>query len=204
VTYASAGAGSTIHLASEFFKRQAGIDLLHVPYKGAAPAMTDLLGGQVDVMFAPAVASLPLAAAGKLRALAVTSAKRTALAPELPTIAERGLPGFEVSGWYGLAAPAATPAAAVARLNSETNRALESASMIAELRGQGSSRSAIRLRRPQPGSAPRSRAGSRSSATPASNRSSGGRAAGSARRGAQRNDGISAIASPSFRGSEAP
>jgi tripartite-type tricarboxylate transporter receptor subunit TctC len=82
VTYASAGAGSTIHLASEFFKRQAGIDLLHVPYKGAAPAMTDLLGGQVDMMFAPAVASLPLAAAGKLKALAVTSAKRSALAPE--------------------------------------------------------------------------------------------------------------------------
>jgi tripartite-type tricarboxylate transporter receptor subunit TctC len=137
VTYASAGAGSTIHLASEFFKRQAGIDLLHVPYKGAAPAMTDLLGGQVDMMFAPAVASLPLAAAGKLKALAVTSARRSALAPELPTVAESGLPGFKVSGWYGLAAPAATPAAAVMRLNAETNRALQSDGVIAELRGQG-------------------------------------------------------------------
>ncbi len=137
VTYASAGAGSTIHLASEFFKRQAGIDLLHIPYKGAAPAMTDLLGGQVDMMFAPAVASLPLAAAGKLKALAVTSAKRSALASELPTIAESGLPGFEVSGWYGLAAPAATAVAAVERLNAETNRALRSAAVIAELRGQG-------------------------------------------------------------------
>jgi tripartite-type tricarboxylate transporter receptor subunit TctC len=133
VTYASAGAGSTIHLASEFFGRQAGIDLLHVPYKGAAPAMTDLLGGQVDIMFAPAVASLPLAAAGKLKALAITSAKRSALAPELPTVAESGLAGFEVSGWYGLAAPAA----AVARLNTETNRALKSATVLAELRGQG-------------------------------------------------------------------
>ena len=137
VTYASAGAGSTIHLASEFFKRQAGIDLLHVPYKGAAPAMTDFLGGQVDMMFAPAVSSLPLGAAGKLKALGVTSAKRSALAPELPTIAESGLPGFEVSGWYGLAAPAATPAAAVERLNAETNRALKSAAVIGELRGQG-------------------------------------------------------------------
>jgi tripartite-type tricarboxylate transporter receptor subunit TctC len=137
VTYASAGAGSTIHLASEFFKRQAGIDLLHVPYKGAAPAMTDLLGGQVDMMFAPPVASLPLAAAGKLRALAVTSAKRSALAPDLPTVAESGLAGFEVSGWYGLAAPAATPIAAVARLNSETNRALKSAAVLTELRAQG-------------------------------------------------------------------
>jgi tripartite-type tricarboxylate transporter receptor subunit TctC len=137
VTYASAGAGSTVHLASEFFKRQAAIDLLHVPYKGAAPAMTDLLGGQVDMMFAPAVTSLPLAAAGKLKALGVTSASRSALAPELPTVAESGLRGFEVSGWYGLAAPAATPAAAVARLNAETNRALQSDGVIAELRGQG-------------------------------------------------------------------
>ena len=85
VTYASAGAGSTVHLASEFFKRQAGIDLLHVPYKGAAPAMTDLLGGQVDMMFAPAVSSLPLAAAGKLEALAVTSA----VAPRSPRSCRR-------------------------------------------------------------------------------------------------------------------
>jgi tripartite-type tricarboxylate transporter receptor subunit TctC len=137
LSYASAGAGSTIHLASEFFKRQAGIDLLHVPYKGAAPAMTDLLGGQVDMMFAPAVSSLPLATAGKLRALAVTSAKRSALAPDLPTVAESGLAGFEVSGWYGLAAAAATPVAAVAQLNTETSRALKSAAVLAELRAQG-------------------------------------------------------------------
>jgi len=137
VTYASAGAGSTIHLASEFFKRMAQIDLLHVPYKGAAPAMTDLLGGQVDMMFAPAVSSLPLASAGKLRALAVTSAERSALAPDLPTVAESGLPGFEVTGWYGLAAPAATPPPVVVRFNAETNRALRSAGVTAELRQQG-------------------------------------------------------------------
>jgi tripartite-type tricarboxylate transporter receptor subunit TctC len=137
VTYASAGAGSTIHLASEFFKRMAQVDILHVPYKGAAPAMTDLVGGQVDMMFAPAVNSLPLAGAGKLRALAVTSAKRSVLAPDLPTVAESGLPGFEVTGWYGLAAPAATPPAVIAKLNAESNRALQSAGVIAELRQQG-------------------------------------------------------------------
>jgi tripartite-type tricarboxylate transporter receptor subunit TctC len=137
VTYASAGAGSTIHLASEFFKRQAGIDLLHVPYKGAAPAMTDLLGGQVDMMFAPAVSSLPLAAAGKLRALAVTSAKRSALAPDLPTIAESGLPGFDVVGWYGLAAPAGTPQPAIARLNAAANSVLKSPDLIEQFRLQG-------------------------------------------------------------------
>jgi tripartite-type tricarboxylate transporter receptor subunit TctC len=137
VTHASAGAGSTIHLASEFFKRAAGIDVLHVPYKGAAPAMTDLLGGQVDMMFAPAVAGRARGAARRRRARGGTAAKRSALAPELPTVAESGLAGFEVSGWYGLAAPAATPAAAVARLNSETNRALKSAAVIAELSGQG-------------------------------------------------------------------
>ncbi len=137
LTYASAGAGSTIHLASEFFKRRAGIDILHVPYKGAAPAMTDLLGGQVDMMFAPAVSSLPLAAAGKLKALAVTSAGRSALAPDLPTLAEGALPGFEVTGWYGLAAPAGTPAAAVAQINAAANRALRTPGVLAELRDQG-------------------------------------------------------------------
>jgi tripartite-type tricarboxylate transporter receptor subunit TctC len=108
-----------------------------VPYKGAAPAMTDLVGGQVDMMFAPAVNSLPLAGAGKLRALAVTSAKRSVLSPDLPTVAESGLPGFEVTGWYGLAVPAATPPAVIAKLNAESNRALQSAGVIAELRQQG-------------------------------------------------------------------
>ena len=137
LTYGSAGAGSIIHLAGEFFKRTAAVELVHVPYKGAAPAITDLVGGQIRMMFAPAVNALPLAASGKLRALAVTSAKRSRLAPDLPTIAESGLPGFEVTGWYGLAAPAATAAAAVARLNAETNRALASADTVEQLRQQG-------------------------------------------------------------------
>jgi tripartite-type tricarboxylate transporter receptor subunit TctC len=137
LTYGSAGAGSIIHLAGEFFKRTAAVELVHVPYKGAAPAITDLVGGQIRMMFAPAVNALPLAASGKLRALAVTSAKRSRLAPDLPTIAESGLPGFEVTGWYGLAAPAATAALAVARLNAETNRALASADTVEQLRQQG-------------------------------------------------------------------
>ena len=137
IAYASAGAGSTIHLASEFFKRTADIDLLHVPYKGAAPALTDLLGGQIQMIFAPAVAGLPLANSGKLLALAVTSAKRSALAPDLPTIQESGLPGFEVTGWYGLAAPAGTPMPAIVRLNAEINRALAAADFIALLHQQG-------------------------------------------------------------------
>jgi len=137
LAYASAGIGSTLHLASEFFKRSAGIDILHVPYKGSGPAVTDLLAGQVQMMFGPAVNTLPLAQAGKLKALAVTSAKRSALAPELPTVAESGLPGFEVVGWYGLAVPSATPQAPIARLNAEANKALKSADLIGELRVQG-------------------------------------------------------------------
>jgi tripartite-type tricarboxylate transporter receptor subunit TctC len=137
VAYGSAGPGSTVHLATEFFKRMAGVDLLHVPYKGAAPALGDLVGGQVQMMFAPAVASLPLAASGQLVALAVTSARRSALAPDLPTVAESGLPGFEATGWYGLAAPAAVPAAIIARLNAGINRALATPDMVARLAGQG-------------------------------------------------------------------
>ena len=137
ITYASAGTGSTIHLAAEFFKTMAGVDLLHIPYKGAAPATTDVVAGQVQMMFGPAVNILPLTHSGKLTALAVTSARRSALAPELPTIAESGLPGFEVAGWYGLAAPAATAKVTITILNGEANRALRSAEVVEQLRAQG-------------------------------------------------------------------
>ena len=137
LTYGSAGIGSTLHLAAEFFKRAAGVDILHVPYKGAAQATTDLVGGQVQMMFGPLVAIMPLAEAGKLRALAVTSAKRSALAPNVPTMIESGIAGFEVSGWYGLEAPAGTPKAAAARINGETNRALKSPELIEQFRLQG-------------------------------------------------------------------
>jgi len=137
LSYGSAGIGSTLHLAAEFFKRAAGIDIIHVPYRGAAQATTDLVGGQVQMMFGPVVAVLPLAQSGKVRALAVTSAKRSALAPELPTMIESGVPGFEVTGWYGLAAPAGTPKAVIERLNAETNRALQSSDIIEQFRVQG-------------------------------------------------------------------
>jgi tripartite-type tricarboxylate transporter receptor subunit TctC len=137
LSYASAGVGSTVHLAGEFFKRTASVDIVHVPYKGSGPATSDLVGGQVQMMFGPAVNTLPLAQAGSLRALAVTSAKRSALAPDLPTVAESGLPGFDVVGWYGLAAPAATPEPAIAKLNAQANRALTSADLIEQFRLQG-------------------------------------------------------------------
>ena len=136
LSFASAGVGSTVHLAGEFFKHAAGIDIVHVPYKGSGPATTDLVAGQVQMMFGPAVNTLPLAQAGKLRALAVTSGKRSALAPELPTIAET-IPGFDVVGWYGLAAPAATPAAAIAKLNAAANSALKGPALIEQFRLQG-------------------------------------------------------------------
>jgi tripartite-type tricarboxylate transporter receptor subunit TctC len=123
-------------LAGEFFKRAAGIDILHVPYKGAAQAVTDMVGGHTQMMFGPAVDILPLAQAGKIRALAVTSAKRSALAPELPAMAET-LPDFEVGGWYGFAAPAGTPKSAIVKLNAETNRVLQSPDLIAQFHRLG-------------------------------------------------------------------
>ena len=137
LTYGSAGIGSTLHLAAEFFKRAAGVDILHVPYKGAAQATTDLVGGQVQMMFGPLVAIMPLAEAGQIRALAVTSSKRNALAPNVPTMIESGIAGFEISTWYGLAAPAGTPKPAIDRLNTETNRALKLSEVIEQFRIQG-------------------------------------------------------------------
>ncbi len=137
LSYASAGIGSTLHLGTEFLKRAANIDMVHVPYKGAAQATTDLIGGQVQVMIGPVVAVLPLAQAGKLRALAVASLKRSALAPDLPTIAESGVPGFEITSWYGLAAPAGTPTAAMARLNAEIGKAMQTPDVAAQFRLQG-------------------------------------------------------------------
>jgi tripartite-type tricarboxylate transporter receptor subunit TctC len=133
LTYGSAGIGSTLHLAGELFRREAGVDILHIPYKGGGPAVTGLAGGQTQMMFGPAVAILPLAQAGKIRALAVTSARRSALAPDVPTVAET-LPGFNIVGWYGLAAPAGTPKLEITRINAETNRTLQSPELIARMR----------------------------------------------------------------------
>ena len=136
LSYGSAGVGTSIHLAGEFFARTAGIDIVHVPYKGAAPAVTDLAGGQIPMMFGPTTDILPLARAGKIRALAVTSPKRSALAPDLPTVAET-LAGYEVVGWYGLAAPAGTPKDAIAKLNAVTNKVLRAPDLVAKYNGLG-------------------------------------------------------------------
>jgi tripartite-type tricarboxylate transporter receptor subunit TctC len=136
LSYGSAGIGSSLHLAGELLKRDAGLDIVHVPYKGPTEAATDLIGGQIPMMFGPPVTVLPLAQAGKMRALAVTSTKRSALAPELPTMAET-LPGFEVVGWYGLAAPAGTPKDVIARLNADANAVVQSPELIPQLRKLG-------------------------------------------------------------------
>jgi tripartite-type tricarboxylate transporter receptor subunit TctC len=126
--YGSGGSGTPPHLCAEILKSSTGIDLVHVPYKGVTPALTDLLAGQVQLVFSVVPAALPLIQTGKVRALAVTSAKRTALAPELPTIAE-SVPGFEVIGWYGLLAPTGTPAEIVKRLNDAVIAALKNAEL---------------------------------------------------------------------------
>ncbi len=133
LTFGSAGIGSTLHLAGEMFKREAGVDMLHVPYRGAGPAIKDVIAGEIKLMFAPAVAMLPLANSGKVRVIAQTPAKRSALAPDIPSVAET-LPGFDIVGWYGLAGPAATPRAVIERINAECNAALRSPTTIARLR----------------------------------------------------------------------
>ena len=105
LNFASSGSGTSIHLAGELFKTMTGLSMTHVPYKGSAPAITDLLGGQVQLMFDNLPSALPHIKAGKLRALAVTSAQRASALPDVPTVAEAGLPGFEASSWFGLLAP---------------------------------------------------------------------------------------------------
>jgi tripartite-type tricarboxylate transporter receptor subunit TctC len=122
--YASTGIGSANHLSAELFKSMAGIDMVHVPYKGGAPALSALLSGEVQVMFSSSGGLFPHVKAGRVRALAVTGAKRSTSEPEIPTIAEAGVPGYEVTGWYGLAATAGTPNAVIERLNVAVNRVL--------------------------------------------------------------------------------
>ncbi|MFC4275675.1 tripartite tricarboxylate transporter substrate binding protein [Achromobacter aloeverae] len=126
LNYATAGTGTSNHLTMVYFEEQAKVSLVQVPYKGSAPMVTDLLGGQVDVMFDNSPNVLPHLNAGKMRALAVTSEKRSALAPNVPTVAEQGYPDFSVAVWYGLAAPAGTPPAIVSSLNEVLNQALQS------------------------------------------------------------------------------
>jgi len=137
VNFGSAGIGTVSHLAGEYFASQAGIKLVHIPYKGTGPALTDLIGGHIPMAFAPIPASHAQAAGGTLRMLAVTSLKRSTLMPDVPTIAESGLPGFEAVLRYGLVAPAGTPPAIIARLNKELNIALASADVRGRLAFEG-------------------------------------------------------------------
>ena len=137
LVYASAGNGTAGHLAGELFKSMAKIDLVHIPYKGNVPAITDLVGGQTSMLFATLPTVLPLAKAGKLHALAVTGAQRNPAVPEVPTMAESGLPGFEVTNWIGVFAPAGTPSDIVAKLNAEIMRIMRSPDVQSRLANEG-------------------------------------------------------------------
>jgi tripartite-type tricarboxylate transporter receptor subunit TctC len=136
---ASSGNGTSIHLSGELFKQMTGVEMPHVPYRGSGPAINDLVGGQVEVMFDNLPSSIEQAKAGNLRALAVTSAQRTPALPDVPTLAESGLPGFEASSWFALFAPKGTPAEITNKLNAEVRKALEGDDLkrrFAELGGE--------------------------------------------------------------------
>lgn len=134
--YASGGVGTGIHMAGELFNLAAGLKMVHVPYKGAAPSMAALMSGEVDMMFNGVSSALPHVKAGRLRALAISSAQRTPLLPDLPTVAESGLT-YETAGWYGLVAPARTPKPVTAKLQSHLHKALNTPDMKVRLAGQG-------------------------------------------------------------------
>ena len=137
LSYASAGSGGGAHLAAESFKAAAGVDMVHVPYKGTGPAVLDVLAGQVGIMFASIPSVIGHIKAGKLLALGVTSARRSAALPEVPAIAEAGLAHYELASWFGLVAPAGAPSAVVARLNAEANRVLATPEFARRLEAEG-------------------------------------------------------------------
>ena len=137
LNYASSGNGTVTHLAGELLKLMGKVDITHVPYKGGAPALTALISGEVDMSYENSLVVTPHIKAGKVKALAVTGTKRSQLMPELPTIAESGLPGYNASGWYGLFAPAATPRPIVSRLNAEAVKALRLPDVVRTLSSQG-------------------------------------------------------------------
>lgn len=137
LNYASAGNGTPPHLAGELFKSMAGVDMVHVPYKGNTPAFVDLISGQVSLSFPTIPSALPHVQAGRLRALAVTSRKRSAVMPQLPTIAESGLPGYDTSSWFGMLAPAGTPREIVRKLQQESAKVLQLRDVREKLLSQG-------------------------------------------------------------------
>jgi tripartite-type tricarboxylate transporter receptor subunit TctC len=137
LNYASSGSGTSIHMSGEMFKYMAGVNLIHIPYKGSAPAVTDLLGGQVMMMFDNIPSSMPHIKSGKLRAIATTGAKRDPSLPDLPTIAESGVPGYEAGVWFGLMAPTGTPKDIIAKLNAEIVKAAKGPDYIKKMNEQG-------------------------------------------------------------------
>ncbi|MEJ8840712.1 tripartite tricarboxylate transporter substrate binding protein [Ramlibacter sp. AN1133] len=137
VNFGSSGSGSSIHLSGELFNALAKVDMVHVPYKGSAPAVSDLIGGQIDIMFDNMPSAIQHVRAGKLRPLAVTTAKRSPELPDVPTIAEAGVPGYEATSWFGMFAPAGTPAPIVAKLNGALVKALADPQVKKKLAEQG-------------------------------------------------------------------
>jgi len=137
VNYGSGGNGSAAHIATEYFKLQTQTQMQHVPYKGTAPAVTDLVAGQIQLMFTGVPAVINQVKAGQLRALAVSSPHRVAAVPDLPTVAENGYPGFEADQWYGIVAPAGTPPAIVKKLNQQINKLLASPEISTRLASEG-------------------------------------------------------------------
>ncbi len=137
LNYGSSGTGGLPHLASELFKSMANVSIAHIPYKGGSQALVDLIGGRVDFMFNSMPLLLPQVKAGKLKMIAVTTARRAEAAPDVPTIAESGVPGYDVNGWYGVVAPARTPAPIIAKLNSEIVRILRVAEVRQQLKNEG-------------------------------------------------------------------
>jgi len=137
INFGSSGTGGSPHLAAELFQSMANVRMVHVPYKGLSLAITDLLGGHIQVLFADVGLAVPFIKDGKMRALAITSSNRSPLLPEVPTVTEAGVPGYDARTWYGLFAPAGTPQAIVDRLAAATNKALESNDLRAKLATQG-------------------------------------------------------------------
>lgn len=137
LNFDSAGSGSSTHLSGEMFRMQAGIDIVHIPYKGTGEALTDVMAGRGDMMFAPTVSAMPFVRQGKLRALAVTTARRSSSLPDIPTVAESGLPGYAFDSWFGILAPAGTPKEIIDTLNAEIGRALAAPDVRDRLAAQG-------------------------------------------------------------------
>lgn len=137
ISYATTGTGGSVHLTTELFGMQTGTKMTHIPYKGSAPALTDLMGGHVQVMFDNVPSAAPLAQAGKVRALAVTAANRSVLAPDVPTVDEEAVPGFDSASWIALYAPAGTPADVIATLNNAVNKGLKNEALLATFEKAG-------------------------------------------------------------------